>query len=287
MADSELRILKKLAAARHWDYDGDEIYGDFEMVGGVPNELRSFELGIGKFDWSGGNPLPSSAQFYHGNQIGTTRFMTSWTVIPGDSAVYTAFGERIDGTNHRYGYAGAWGYRSHDDLPFLHVGHRYYDPGTGRFLQRDPVGIRGGANVYLYAGANPLIFVDPNGLDFWGTVGGIFLDVTGGRGRTYLDRVGDNIAGRRLPSQVVIDAVVVGAAARVPKKPGPNRGSFRRITRKGPASTKSIWQTRRVRRITGTTIRGGMRIGFAATCARLVDGAGAIYNIGAAAYEEW
>jgi RHS repeat-associated protein len=80
------------------------------------------------------------------------------------SATYTAFGERIDGTNHRYGYAGAYGYQAHDDLPFLHVGHRYYDPATGRFLQRDPIGVIGGLNTYEYVRSMPANLADPIGL---------------------------------------------------------------------------------------------------------------------------
>lgn len=46
----------------------------------------------------------------------------------------------------------------------MHVGYRYYDPATGRFLQRDPIGIAGGVNVYLYASNGPTIRVDANGL---------------------------------------------------------------------------------------------------------------------------
>jgi RHS repeat-associated protein len=40
---------------------------------------------------------------------------------------------------------------------------RYYDPKTGRYLSSDPTGILGGANPYLYAKANPIVFVDPLG----------------------------------------------------------------------------------------------------------------------------
>ncbi|WP_249956914.1 RHS repeat-associated core domain-containing protein, partial [Escherichia coli] len=50
--------------------------------------------------------------------------------------------------------------------------HRYYDPDVGRFMVTDPIGLRGGLNLYQYA-PNPLSWIDPLGLcpksDFkWG-----------------------------------------------------------------------------------------------------------------------
>jgi RHS repeat-associated protein len=40
---------------------------------------------------------------------------------------------------------------------------RYYDPKPGRFVGPDPIGLRGGYNLFQY-GANPIGFVDPLGL---------------------------------------------------------------------------------------------------------------------------
>jgi len=41
---------------------------------------------------------------------------------------------------------------------------RYYNPTTGRFLSEDPSGLRGGINLYAYAGGSPTNFTDPSGL---------------------------------------------------------------------------------------------------------------------------
>ncbi|MBE0777030.1 RHS domain-containing protein, partial [Escherichia coli] len=41
--------------------------------------------------------------------------------------------------------------------------HRYYDPDVGRFMVTDPIGQRGGLNLYQYA-PNPLSWKDPLGL---------------------------------------------------------------------------------------------------------------------------
>jgi RHS repeat-associated protein len=47
----------------------------------------------------------------------------------------------------------------------LHYNYfRDYDPTTGRYIEADPIGLRGGTNPYAYAANNPVDAVDPGGL---------------------------------------------------------------------------------------------------------------------------
>jgi uncharacterized protein RhaS with RHS repeats len=41
---------------------------------------------------------------------------------------------------------------------------RYYSPGIGRFVSRDPIGLQGGVNLYSYVNDNPVNYTDPMGL---------------------------------------------------------------------------------------------------------------------------
>ncbi|MCU4391658.1 RHS repeat-associated core domain-containing protein [Acinetobacter courvalinii] len=55
-------------------------------------------------------------------------------------------------------------YDTHSGLFYNH--NRYYNPELGRYMQPDPIGLEGGSNPYIYAGSNPVMNVDPNGLEF-------------------------------------------------------------------------------------------------------------------------
>ncbi len=78
---------------------------------------------------------------------------------------YDAFGVEIfdyEDTNqfaNPFGYAGEY---TDEESGNIYLRARYYNPSTGRFLSEDP--IMDGTNWYIYAGNNPVLYVDPWGL---------------------------------------------------------------------------------------------------------------------------
>jgi RHS repeat-associated protein len=51
-----------------------------------------------------------------------------------------------------------------DQSGLLYRRNRYYDPKSGQFTQKDPIGIAGGMNLYGFADGDPVNFSDPFGL---------------------------------------------------------------------------------------------------------------------------
>ncbi len=85
--------------------------------------------------------------------------------VAGNAATqrFDAWGNRIATSGNaipQYGYTG----REPDETGLIYYRARYYDPTIGRFTQRDPIGLEGGINQYLYVQANPVNAVDPSGL---------------------------------------------------------------------------------------------------------------------------
>jgi len=63
-----------------------------------------------------------------------------------------------------FGFGGKWGYYTDEETGLVLCTFRYYDPRTGRWLTRDPIGYDGGTNLYEFCANNPVTGVDPSGL---------------------------------------------------------------------------------------------------------------------------
>jgi RHS repeat-associated protein len=228
------------------DYLDEQPYVDYTVAEDHPNEMIEPERGFPSL-------VPTERERYlaglgvHGQQTITPAGPTTWlhgdlirstmlTTDEGGTAVsavaYSAFGEEVSTAGAepgRYRVAGGWGYESglltlggaNPDLAPItlqHVGWRWYQPGVGRFVQRDPIGLEGALNVYVYCDADPLGCVDPLGLYTPATTGSWwarwFLNLTGGQGHVPVidhGRAHDTVL---IVAEIVSVCAPVGAAGR-------------------------------------------------------------------------
>ena len=91
--------------------------------------------------------------------------------------------------------------------------HRYFDPVTGRYLTPDLIGLVGGINLYSYANLNPIILIDPLGLDAKDILPGILKALIGGvKGGAYaFCETGKFIGSNIKPSEHTLNVTIDGA----------------------------------------------------------------------------
>jgi len=97
--------------------------------------------------------------------VGSARMLSDDGPTVTDTYSLDAFGVEFAAptgtTPNPYRFGGAWGYMT-DPSGLLQLGARYYWPELGRFIQQDPIG--DDINWYAYAGNNPVVWIDPEGL---------------------------------------------------------------------------------------------------------------------------
>lgn len=127
------------------------------------------------------------------DRLGTASRQTDVAKNTTATRTYDAFGMLVASTGTPkgpFGFAGGHGYQEDGDTGLKLLGHRYYDPSTGRFLTRDPV--KDGRNWVAYCDNDPLGNVDPTGL----IIRQHGLDTP--QGRRTIKRVRSTRVGKRL-----------------------------------------------------------------------------------------
>ena len=140
-----------------------------------------------------------TAVYYHMDEKGSTRVISDVQASIKQAYSYDMYGEPssanpIAADTNPYRLNGAFGVRDEvlDDHTIYHMKHRYYSSKLKRFLSKDPAGIDGGHNLYAFADANPVHFMDPFGLcaEGYGAYGA--LSEMGGQNRnSFFDMAGD------------------------------------------------------------------------------------------------
>lgn len=155
------RRIKSLpgGTATHFHYaDNGQLLAETDHTGAL---IREYLYGDGMRVAMvvGGSQLV----FIHNDHLGTPQVITDaaqQVVWQGD---YLPFGEVtpvVSSIDNPIRFPGQY----YDDETGTHYNYfRDYDPSTGRYIQSDPIGLRGGPNSYAYVGGRPTRFVDPTG----------------------------------------------------------------------------------------------------------------------------
>ena len=156
-------------------YDGFNCIAEY--TGTTPALAKTYTWGIdlsGSMQGAGGvGGLLSVASgsvvhypTYDGNG-NISEYLPASGVVPAAHFEYDPFGNAVVNSDT----AGLFTYRfSTKPLDFetglYYYTYRYYDPATGRWLSRDPIGERGGLNIYIFNGNDGLVRIDLLGLAY-------------------------------------------------------------------------------------------------------------------------
>lgn len=146
----------------HYVYGADGLlYGEYDNAGDL----------IREYVYLNGEPLaqvdagsPEVLTYLHTDNLGTPRFGTN----SGGSQVWSwasdAFGIGAPTGSVTVNLRMPGQYFDAESGLFYNW-NRYYNPEIGRYISSDPIGLEGGINTFLYAGANPVLYADPEGLN--------------------------------------------------------------------------------------------------------------------------
>jgi len=108
--------------------------------------------------------IGSEYYFYQNDHLGTPQKLTAINGAVVWSAKYSSFGKatiEVETVENTLRFPGQY-YDQETGLLYNHF--RYYDTNIGRYLREDPIGTRGGINLFSYVLNNPLNRADSTGL---------------------------------------------------------------------------------------------------------------------------
>ncbi len=176
----QYNALGQRVAKIHPTTAANTVYFVYDEAGKVMGEYKPDGTMIREYIWLDDTLVAMRAgyathkfQYVLTDHLNTPRAV----VLPSTNAIIwrwdlttSAFGDHAaqnnpdgDGTNYMFNlrYPGQY----FDSETGLHYNYfRDYEPGTGRYVQSDPIGLAGGTSTFGYVHGSPLTMVDPTGL---------------------------------------------------------------------------------------------------------------------------
>lgn len=176
---NNLRMQKVVnGATTQYLWDGGEVLKEYNGDGSVK---ASYFMALGR------QAIKTNGQWYiyltdtHGSNTGLVDLSGNRVATYENSA----FGEPLVTLGSVYNPY-RWNSEQLDaESGLVYLRNRYYQPSTGRFIQRDPIGYNGGLNLYQFAGGDPVNNSDPSGLEPSRNVAGFLRGAAIGGYATY------------------------------------------------------------------------------------------------------
>lgn len=132
--------------------------------GNQPAEERDAAENVTRRFYPQGEQAGTVKYFYTKDHLGSIREVLGANGTVVSSSRYDVWGVRTTQGAQDAASFGFTGHMEHKELGLVFTLYRAYDPVTGRWLSRDPIGEDGGINLYGYVSNNPINFRDPLGL---------------------------------------------------------------------------------------------------------------------------
>jgi len=114
--------------------------------------------------FAGPTVQPANLLYIHADHLGSPQKLTNTTQAIAWDGVFDPFGEEVAITGLAAMPLRFPGQYADDETGFRYNFFRDYDPGVGRYVESDPIGLRGGINTYVYVDGNPIGATDELGL---------------------------------------------------------------------------------------------------------------------------
>ncbi|WP_422463809.1 RHS repeat-associated core domain-containing protein, partial [Endozoicomonas sp. ALB115] len=171
------RVLKSVnGTVTRFQWQGNSIVAEYDSNNALIKQYR-YALGFAPLQYKTTNGVYD----VHADQLSTPRAMTDQAGSTAWATNLTPYGVADITRGESFGFNIRFPGQYADGESGLYYNRfRDYAPGTGRYVQSDPLGLYDGPNSYTYVYNNPINYADPTGQ--YGVAGGVYGAISGGIG---------------------------------------------------------------------------------------------------------
>ncbi len=141
-------------------YDGADLVAEYNSAGTLVRRYVHGPAVDEPLVWYEGSGT-TDRRWLHADERGSVVAVTNASGASIATYSYGPYGETTSWSGSRFRYTGQI---TLPEVELYHYKARAYSPSLARFLQPDPIGLKGGPNLYAYANNDPINMSDPTGL---------------------------------------------------------------------------------------------------------------------------